>query len=76
MKQVTEPGTLLNWNGDLYRVVSIGEGKTIHMTPVDKQPCPTCGNQFELRMLEHSPLFQDGAEPVPTLKQSVNIANG
>jgi hypothetical protein len=60
MKTVNEPGIIMRWNGELVKVVSIAEGKTIHMQSLERP-------FKEFYCLEHSPNFQEGAEPVETL---------
>jgi hypothetical protein len=67
MKRVSEPGAFLVFDGRLARVVGIAEGRTIHMQFVEEDPCPACGHQPGADVLEHSPLFQKGAEAVPTI---------
>lgn len=67
MKHVAEPDTLLLWDGELMRVNSIGEGRTITLMPIDAKSCNHCGEVRTVTVLEHSPLFQSKAEAVATL---------
>lgn len=67
MKRVDEPDTILLYDGKLARVVGIAEGRTIILQFLDEQPCPTCGSEPRMHALEHSPMFQDHVQPVPTL---------
>lgn len=68
MKQIENPNTILKWKNELVKVVAIGTGKTIHMQPINAERCRSCGHTPEITVLEQSPLFQDNAEPVETLK--------
>lgn len=68
MKQVENPDTILKWRDKLVKVVAIAQGKTIYMQPLDAEKCIVCGHAEEISALEHSPLFQENAEPVETLK--------
>lgn len=67
MKSVTNPATILLYDGRLARVIAIGEGRTIHMEFLDEEPCARCGRSDHLAVLEHSRLFQDHADPVETV---------
>jgi predicted MarR family transcription regulator len=60
-------GTILKWKGELVEVSWYGEGKEITMTPIGAKPCKKCGEIKRYHILEHSPLFQENAEPVETL---------
>lgn len=62
-----ELNQIVRYQGELCEVVSIGEGRTVHLKPLLASPCPTCGLVAEPQLLENSPLFQDGVEPVPTI---------
>lgn len=62
-----ELGMVLRYSGELMEVIGISEGKCVILAPINKEPCPTCGNRFHVEMLERAPLFQDRAEPVATL---------
>ena len=72
MKSVPEPGTVLIYDGELMRVVGIGEGRTIHMRSLERDPCPTCHRPMDVELLEHSNLFQEKAQAVPTLGGDVD----
>ena len=61
-------GALLKWEGQEVKVVGIAEGKTIIMEPVGARPCNGCGYTEQYHILEHSPLFQENAEPILTLE--------
>ena len=69
MKTVNEPNTLLYWNDELVKVVGISNGKVIHMSPVNAQRCESCGVVKEISVIENSPLFQENAKPVETIKE-------
>lgn len=58
---------MVSFQGELYQVIGIGEGRTIHLRRVGVERCSTCGCLPEVTVLEHSPLFQEGAAPVPTV---------
>lgn len=60
MKTIKNPNSLLYWKGRLVKVTSIAEGKTIFMVDLNT------GEKHDA--LEHSPLFQENAEPVDTLE--------
>ncbi len=60
-------GDHLLWKNELIRVESIAEGKMIGMRPVLAKPCPTCGREEFIEVLEDSPLFQENAEPIKTI---------
>ncbi len=66
--RVSEPGELLLYDGELFRVVGIAEGRSIILDPVEESPCGRCEQPRRLHMLEHSPLFQDHVEPVKTVE--------
>lgn len=67
MKRITQPGTILVFDGKLARVVGIGEGKSLHLEFIGEEPCGTCGHQPGDVLLEHAPLFQNGAHAVLTV---------
>jgi hypothetical protein len=58
---------VVRYEGKLMEVVAIGEGRTITLAPIGGQPCPRCGSQGFVDLLEHSPLFQNGVKPVKTI---------
>ena len=66
MKKVSKPSTILKWQGELVEVIGISEGRTIHMRSLSGA-CSSCGQVKAYDFLEHSPLFQENAEPVDTL---------
>jgi len=68
MKRIADPSAVVRYNGDLVRVVGIGEGRTISFESLEKPPCPCCHRPYRFDLLEHAPLFQDGAEAVETLR--------
>ena len=65
-------GDYLLWKKQLVKVVFMNPGeKAIGMETLDDKKCPHCGGslgkeQFEI--IESSPMFQEGAEPIQTLK--------
>lgn len=65
--RVNRPGDVLLYDGELAEVIGIGEGRSITLQFIRKETCPTCGSEPRLHLLEHSPLFQDHAEPVGTI---------
>ena len=69
MKTIDEPNALLYWNKELVKVVGISNGKVIHMSPVNTQRCEYCGVVKEISVIESSPLFQENAEAVETIKE-------
>lgn len=62
MKKIKEPSSYFLWEGKLAQVISIAEGKTIHFKVLEEN-----GSREHYR-LEHSPLFQNNAEPINTLE--------
>lgn len=67
VKRVENPGAVVLYEGRLARVVSIGEGRTITLHPIDATDCPVCGVTPLVVLLEHSPLFQERVEPIETV---------
>jgi hypothetical protein len=67
VKRVEEPGALLLYEGQLARVVGIATGKTIILELVEHSACAECGAPARIHVLEDSRLFQEKAEPVPTV---------
>lgn len=68
MKHISEPGSLLLYEGQLARVVGIATGKTLVLELVEHSACVHCGAPARIHVLEDSRLFQDKAEPVPTVE--------
>lgn len=64
-----ELGMIVRYNGKLAEVTGIGEGRTIHLTFVGEEPCPTCG-RHGVEHLERAPILQDALEPVATCVRS------
>lgn len=68
MKHVTQPGALVLYDGELTRVVGIATGRTLTLEYVEHSACHACGEARRVHVLEDSPLFQEKAEPVPTVE--------
>lgn len=61
-------GAIFRYNGELVEVFAINDGRrAVVFKPLNKPPCPTCGHDHRIELIESSPLFQDNAEPVETL---------
>jgi hypothetical protein len=60
-------GMVVRYHGKFAEVVSIGEGRTVHLRYIGGKDCPTCGRPAGESLLEHSPLMQDNVEPVRTI---------
>lgn len=58
---------ILMFEGKLVKVTGIAEGKMIIMEPVVKPISFLTVEDKSIYVLEHSPNFQNGAEPVQTL---------
>lgn len=62
----------LEWNGRLYQVRWTNSGnKSIGMMSLDRNKCPHCGHDVEydsMDVIESSPLFQENAMPIKTIK--------
>lgn len=57
------------WEGKLCQVISINRGdKSIGFKEVGSKPCPTCGEEKWYDVIESSPLFQENAKPINTIK--------
>jgi hypothetical protein len=67
MKRIESPGAVFRYDGELVRVVGIGDGRSIKFESLEKPPCPCCHRSFRFDLLERSSLFQDRTEPVETL---------
>lgn len=67
MKRIENPGAVVSYEGKLWIVVGIGEGRTITMESLEESECARCGHQPRVSLLEHSPLFQDHVRPVETV---------
>ncbi len=62
-------GDIFEFEGELVQVQWINQGyKSIGFTPVNAKPCPCCGVTKKWDIIENSPLFQQGANPVKTIK--------
>jgi hypothetical protein len=62
-------GDIFEYEGELVQVQWINQGyKSIGFTPVNAQPCPCCGVTKKWDIIENSPLFQQGANPIKTIK--------
>lgn len=68
MKRIEKPGAVFKYQGEEMKVISIAEGRVINFVPVKEDDCIDCGRGREFHLLENSPLFQDNAEPIDTLK--------
>ena len=62
--KTAELNDLLMYDGKLHKVTGIARGKMIIMQPVDGRV------EHSTYVLEDSPNFQNGAEPIPTIKDS------
>lgn len=61
---------VFEWEGELVQVKWINEGhRAIGFVPVNAQPCPCCGHTKRWEIIERSPLFQQGAKPISTIKK-------
>lgn len=61
---------ILKWKGELVQVRATSTGKVIYMRPLaDTEPCGVCGHATEYAVVEASPLFQQNAKPIDTLKE-------
>lgn len=58
---------LFGSDGQLMEVIGIGEGRTVMLRPVCRQPCPSCGSIGDVHLLEGSPLFEAEVHPVKTI---------
>jgi hypothetical protein len=67
MKQA-DLGMVLRYKGELHEVIGTNDSRSLILAPVNKPPCPTCGDRGHVYVNEHAPLFQDHAEPVQTLE--------
>lgn len=62
-----ELGQIVWWESQLHEVLSLGDGRTVTLKPIHGEPCPACGSDQRVALLEHSPLFQAGVSPVLTI---------
>lgn len=61
-------GAIFRYDGKLVEVVAMHtEGRMLLLRPVNPTACPSCGSTGDIHVVEHSPLFQDNAEPISTL---------
>lgn len=65
-----ELGQVVRVDGEVYEVVTLGEGRNVGLRPVGGVPCRSCGVVPWLHYLEHSPLFQQKVQPVDTIKEN------
>jgi len=63
---------ILMFEGKLVKVTGIAEGKMIIMEPVIKPIGSFIIEDKSIYVLEHSPNFQNGAEPIQTLTDNPN----
>jgi len=62
-------GDIFEFEGELVQVQWINQGyKAIGFVPVNAKPCPCCGATKKWEVIESSPLFQQGANPIKTIK--------
>lgn len=65
-----ELGDVLLYEGELARVIGIGQGRTVVLEFPDAEPCPSCHTEKRVHLLEDSRLFQDGVQPVQTIGET------
>lgn len=62
----------LEWEGRIYQVKWINPGsRSIGAESIDQSKCPHCGGDIgkdTFDMIESSPLFQENAKPIQTIK--------
>lgn len=67
MKKIDKPSVIFKWKGELVKVISIANERSVCFQAVDAVPCEKCGQIKQYDIIEMSPLFQENAEPVDTL---------
>ena len=58
-----KPGILVFYDGELARVLAVGEGVHITLEYLERPACPSCGPK-RVSMMEDSPLWRSHVEPV------------
>jgi len=70
--KTAEPNDIIDWCGRLYKVIGLNPGhKAVAMESIDDNVCPHCGGVIgkdRMEIIESSPLFQENAEPIKTIK--------
>lgn len=60
-----ELGMVVRHDRKLAEVTGIGEGRSVILTYLGEEPCPSCGRHGH-HFQESAPLLQDSLEPVRT----------
>jgi len=60
-------GAVVRYEGEIYEVIAIGDGRTVYLRRPGDGECPTCGQVPTVSVLENSPLFQNCVRPVSTV---------
>lgn len=66
-REASRPRSCPSLQGRVARGDRHNECRSLILAPVNKPPCPECGNHHHVHVNEHAPLFQDHAEAVKTL---------
>ena len=61
-----ELGDILYWKGELHKVIGRIDLPAVILENIERK-CPECG-RIQSTIIEQSPLFQENAEPVKTIK--------
>jgi hypothetical protein len=62
-----ELGAVVEIDGELHRLVAIGDGRTLHFRSVVRKVCATCGRPFDSHYLEGAPNYKQDVTPVRTV---------
>ena len=66
-----ELGDLFIWKGKLARIVGICNEKVVIVEYLEHSRCPRCNHDLgaeSFPVIESSPLFQENAKPIKTIK--------
>ena len=69
--KTAELGEYLLWKGKLAKIVYVAEERTVGIEPLDSCKCPHCDGDLgkeQFSIIPTSPLFQENAEPIKTIK--------
>lgn len=68
MNKKADLNQVVRYEGKLMEVIAIADGRTITLRPIANDPCPRCGSNGDVHLLEHGPLFQQHVHPVKTIE--------
>lgn len=65
-------GDFLFWRGELAKIIGETSQRSVIIEMFENRRCPECKADLgkdQIHMIVSSPLFQENAEPIPTIKK-------